>query len=75
MSARRAAVLVILLVALAGGGLRGRPAGAQPTGPLRGSACAMLSSGVVAPPDRTLGFTKGFLVRDPDGHALEVVQP
>jgi catechol 2,3-dioxygenase-like lactoylglutathione lyase family enzyme len=42
---------------------------------IRGSPCAMLSPGVVAPGDRALGFTKGLLIRDPDGHALAVVQP
>jgi catechol 2,3-dioxygenase-like lactoylglutathione lyase family enzyme len=42
---------------------------------VRGSACAMLSPGVVAAAERELGFVKGFLARDPDGHALKVVQP
>ena len=42
---------------------------------IRGSPCAMLSPGVVAPADKALGFTKGLLIRDPDGHALAVVQP
>jgi len=42
---------------------------------IRSSSCAMLSSGVVAPADRALWFTKGLLIRDPDGHALAVVQP
>ena len=42
---------------------------------IRSSFCAMLSSGVVAPADRALWFTKGLLIRDPDGHALAVVQP
>jgi hypothetical protein len=42
---------------------------------IRGSACAMLSPGLVAPAERALGFAKGFLLRDPDGHALEVVEP
>jgi catechol 2,3-dioxygenase-like lactoylglutathione lyase family enzyme len=42
---------------------------------VRGSACAMLSPGVVAPAERELGFLRGFLARDPDGHALKVVQP
>ncbi len=42
---------------------------------IRGSSCAMSSPGVLAPTDRTLGFSKGFLIRDPDGHALAVVQP
>jgi catechol 2,3-dioxygenase-like lactoylglutathione lyase family enzyme len=39
------------------------------------SACALLSPGVVAPGDRALGFTKAFLIKDLDGHALEVIQP
>jgi catechol 2,3-dioxygenase-like lactoylglutathione lyase family enzyme len=42
---------------------------------VRGSACAMLSPGVVAPAERELGFIRGFLAHDPDGHALKVVQP
>jgi catechol 2,3-dioxygenase-like lactoylglutathione lyase family enzyme len=42
---------------------------------LRGSACAALSPGVIAPGELVLGFSKAFLVRDPDGHALEVIQP
>lgn len=32
-----------------------------------------LSSGVVTLPDKVLGFTKGVLIRDPDGHALQLV--
>jgi catechol 2,3-dioxygenase-like lactoylglutathione lyase family enzyme len=39
---------------------------------LRGTT-QFLSSGVVTLPDKVLGFTKGFLVRDPDGHALQLV--
>jgi catechol 2,3-dioxygenase-like lactoylglutathione lyase family enzyme len=42
---------------------------------IRGSLCAMSSPGVLAPTDRALGISKGFLIRDPDGHALAVVQP
>jgi catechol 2,3-dioxygenase-like lactoylglutathione lyase family enzyme len=42
---------------------------------LRGSACTPLSPGVAAPGDRVLGFTKAFLIRDPDGHALQVIEP
>ena len=42
---------------------------------IRGSPCAMLSPGVVVPGDRALGFAKGLLIRDPDGHAVIVVQP
>jgi len=41
----------------------------------RGSACGTLSSDVVAPAERALGFARGVLLRDPDGHALQVVQP
>jgi catechol 2,3-dioxygenase-like lactoylglutathione lyase family enzyme len=41
---------------------------------LRGAACRMASAAVVAPPARELGFTRGFLVRDPDGHALRIVE-
>jgi len=42
---------------------------------VRGSPCALLSSSVAVPPERGLGFTKGVLIRDPDGHTLKVVQP
>ena len=34
-----------------------------------------VSSGVVAIPGGTLGFTKGLLVQDPDGHAVQLVEP
>lgn len=39
---------------------------------LRGTA-QFVSSGVVTLPDKALGFGKGFLVRDPDGHVMKVV--
>jgi len=42
---------------------------------IRGSVCSALSPGVVTVTDRALGFTKGLLIKDPDGHALAVVQP
>jgi catechol 2,3-dioxygenase-like lactoylglutathione lyase family enzyme len=35
---------------------------------------AFVSSGVVTIPQNSLGFTSGLLVRDPDGHALLVIQ-
>ena len=41
---------------------------------LRGTA-QFVSSSVVTLPDKALGFTKGFQVRDPDGHAVQVVSP
>jgi hypothetical protein len=31
-----------------------------------------VSSDVVRLPDRTLGFRKGLLVRDPDGHVMQL---
>lgn len=42
---------------------------------LRAGAYAFVSPGVVALPDRALGFARGALVRDPDGHALLLVEP
>jgi catechol 2,3-dioxygenase-like lactoylglutathione lyase family enzyme len=35
---------------------------------------AFVSPGVVSLRERTLGFTKGFLIRDPDGHVMQVVE-
>ena len=35
----------------------------------------MISTGVVTLPGKVLGFGKGFLVRDPDGHAIQIVSP
>lgn len=40
---------------------------------LRAGRAAFVSPGVVALPDARLGFGKGLLVRDPDGHALQLV--
>jgi catechol 2,3-dioxygenase-like lactoylglutathione lyase family enzyme len=41
---------------------------------LRDGACRPATAGVAAPPDGALGVRKGVLLRDPDGHALEVVE-
>ena len=41
---------------------------------LRGTA-RFISSRVVTLPDKALGFTKGFQVRDPDGHAIQIISP
>jgi catechol 2,3-dioxygenase-like lactoylglutathione lyase family enzyme len=41
---------------------------------LRTANHAFVSSGVVTLPDGALGFKKGFLVRDPDGHVMQIVQ-
>ena len=35
---------------------------------------AFVSSGVVSIPESELGFRKSFLVRDPDGHVLQLVE-
>ncbi len=37
---------------------------------LRADKTTFISSGPVALPDKTLGFSKGLLIRDPDGHGL-----
>ena len=42
---------------------------------LRSAGTRFLSSGSVSFPERELGFNRGFVVRDPDGHALAIVQP
>ena len=34
-----------------------------------------VSSGVVTLPDKNLGFTKRVLIRDPDGHAVQLISP
>jgi catechol 2,3-dioxygenase-like lactoylglutathione lyase family enzyme len=35
---------------------------------------SFVSSGLVVPPDPTLGFKKGFMLRDPDGHAMQLIE-
>jgi catechol 2,3-dioxygenase-like lactoylglutathione lyase family enzyme len=42
---------------------------------LRAARAAFISPGVIDVRDAALGFDEGLLVRDPDGHAMEVVQP
>jgi len=39
---------------------------------LQASTVSFVSSGVVANPTGQLGFKKAFLVRDPDGHVIEL---
>jgi catechol 2,3-dioxygenase-like lactoylglutathione lyase family enzyme len=34
----------------------------------------LVSSGVIVLPDKKLGFSRGFLVRDPDGHVMELIE-
>ena len=33
-----------------------------------------VSPGITAVPDRALGFNKAFLVRDPDGHGIQLIE-
>lgn len=41
---------------------------------LRGGKAVFVSPGIVAVPDGRLGFRKGVLVRDPDGHAAQLAE-
>jgi catechol 2,3-dioxygenase-like lactoylglutathione lyase family enzyme len=41
---------------------------------LRGGKVALVSPGVVALAEGQLGFTAGLLMRDPDGHAMQVIE-
>jgi hypothetical protein len=41
---------------------------------LQASAYAWVSSGVIAMPENPLGFATGVLVRDPDGHVMQLVE-
>lgn len=41
---------------------------------LRAGKSALVSPGVVALESATLGFTRGLLVRDPDGHAMQLTE-
>ncbi len=41
---------------------------------LRAAHATFVSSGLVEVPDPGLGFSRGVLVRDPDGHVMEVVE-
>jgi len=44
------------------------------TAPLRIAKTSFISDGLVSFPGPSLGFTRGFVVRDPDGHAISIVQ-
>ncbi len=41
---------------------------------LRADAYVLVSSGAVTLPDSQLGFTKALLVRDPDGHVMQITE-
>lgn len=42
---------------------------------LRAAGVDFISSGVTELPQHETGFRKGFLVRDPDGHVIRVIEP
>ena len=44
------------------------------TEPLRMAKTNFISDGLVSFSRPSLGFTRGFVVRDPDGHAISIVQ-
>jgi catechol 2,3-dioxygenase-like lactoylglutathione lyase family enzyme len=41
---------------------------------LKAGRVRFVSPGVTTIPDRALGFNQGFLVRDPDGHGLQLIE-
>jgi len=41
---------------------------------LRAAKSKFVSPGIVELQDKTLGFKKGFLARDPDGHGLQIIE-
>jgi catechol 2,3-dioxygenase-like lactoylglutathione lyase family enzyme len=41
---------------------------------LRRTSAQLISPGVALIPDKSFGFRKGFLARDPDGHGLQIVE-
>ena len=41
---------------------------------VRSARALFVSPGVIVIPDRGLGFGRGFLVRDPDGHVMQVIE-
>ncbi len=41
---------------------------------LKSARVRFVSPGVTTIPDRTLGIAKGFIVRDPDGHGLQLIE-
>lgn len=48
---------------------------AQVAHALRKAGAPFISSGVVELPDAKAGFRKSFVVRDPDGHAVQIAEP
>ncbi len=46
----------------------------EAVGPLRLAKTSFISSGAVTLSDTNIGFTQALVIRDPDGHALNIVQ-
>jgi hypothetical protein len=46
----------------------------ETTQSLRKARSAFISTGVVEVPDGKAGFRKSVIVRDPDGHAVQIVE-
>lgn len=44
-------------------------------GQLRSAKTAFVSPGIVTLPDNRAGFRKSILIRDPDGHAMRLIEP
>ena len=42
--------------------------------PVRNAKTRFVSSGLVLFHDSDIGFSRGFIIRDPDGHALSIIQ-
>lgn len=40
---------------------------------LAGSGAALVSRGPASPPDSAFGFRRGVVIRDPDGHAVQII--
>jgi catechol 2,3-dioxygenase-like lactoylglutathione lyase family enzyme len=51
------------------------PNAAAAAAAVRSGAFRLTSPGPVELPDTVLGFRRGFLVRDPDGHVVQLVEP
>ena len=63
--------MILALWLLLGPGARDADAAAVR---LRADKFAFVSSGMVSLEDGRLGFTKGFLVRDPNGHVMQLIE-
>jgi hypothetical protein len=51
------------------------PDAAAAAGAVRRAGFPVLTPEPVELPDTALGFRRGLLVRDPDGHAVQLIEP